>query len=102
MADCGIYVCMHTHTKAYTAKAVEMSPRDANFRNSLGEVLRRNGSAKEVMGLLSLPLPDLNLCLTYDALTRIVVNSHRFSPVIPIRTSKAIAHLAVIFLWQPP
>ncbi len=32
----------------YTQKAVEMSPLDANFHNSLGEVLRRNGSKEEV------------------------------------------------------
>ena len=32
----------------YAAKAVEMSPDDANFRNSYGEVLRRNGTAADV------------------------------------------------------
>ena len=33
---------------AYAARAVEMSPLDANFYNSLGEVLRRNGSSSDV------------------------------------------------------
>ena len=33
---------------AFTRRAVEMTPTDANFHNSLGEVLRRNGTADDV------------------------------------------------------